>query len=147
MKRFTPEGFERQMIEHLIQKYEEAERNHCLATGKGINEGCETRDNIVIDTPYRTFQIQIITRGFELGTLPPNIVLEDSVEEHRTGEDGKEEVVPVLDLSGMPLPLTQKEKEERRKMELARGKKGLFHIFPMGEALERVGDFEFKEED
>jgi hypothetical protein len=117
MKEFKPNGIEAMMLEHLIKKYEEAELQQMGA----VNRGCETRDNIVVDTPNRTFHIEIKVKGYKRGEIPAGLVLGDTVEEHFKRPDGVEVSTPVLNLSNMPLPPKTRNSEMEAALRRARG--------------------------
>lgn len=117
MKEFKPQGFEAMMIEYLIKQYEEAE----LKQMKGVNKGCQTRDNIVIDTAERTFHIEIRVRGYKRGEIPASVVLGDTVEEHvrNPGAGSPFMVSPVLDVSNAPIPFNMPRPPSKEEIEEA----------------------------
>ena len=118
MKEFKPNGIEAMMLEHLIKKYEEAELQQMGA----VNRGCETRDNIVVDTPNRTFHIEIKIKGYKRGEIPAGLVLGDTVEESFRQPGGVEVSTPVLNLSNMQLPPKARDKEMEAALRRARAK-------------------------
>ena len=117
MKEFKPQGFEAMMIEYLIKRYEEAE----LKQMKEINKGCQTRDNIVIDTTERTFHIEIKVCGYKRGEIPASVVLGDTIEEHvrNPGAGSPFMVSPVLDVSNAPIPFNMPRPPSKAEIEEA----------------------------